>query len=212
MVERAEDVPGLVTDHLHELGIVGGIVQQHEGIARSDPLRETEETPERIEGVCAPDVNGDELYYSLIDASDGEPQNLAGNLFDNNFDTKWCVDEDNKSGTPLADDKCWFVEFKASKPITPTGYHMVTANDHTMFPDRAPRKWSLFGLKDGWWVRLATVDNTNTDVLQMTNADKWTGNWSITEHKGEYQIFRLEMYENWGGDCFQISELGFNFQ
>ncbi len=156
--------------------------------------------------------NGDELYYSLIDASDGEPQNLAGNLFDNNFDTKWCVDEDNKSGTPLADDKCWFVEFKASKPITPTGYHMVTANDHTMFPDRAPRKWSLFGLKDGWWVRLATVDNTNTDVLQMTNADKWTGNWSITEHKGEYQIFRLEMYENWGGDCFQISELGFNFQ
>jgi len=159
----------------------------------------------------APDVNGDELYYSLIDASDGEPQNLAGNLFDNNFDTKWCVDEDNKSGTPLADDKCWFVEFKASKPITPTGYHMVTANDHTMFPDRAPRKWSLFGLKDGWWVRLATVDNTNTDVLQMTYADKWTGNWTITEHKGEYQIFRLEMYENWGGDCFQISELGFNF-
>ena len=159
----------------------------------------------------APDVNDDELYYSLIDASDGEPQNLAGNLFDNNFDTKWCVDEDNKSGTPLADDKCWFVEFKASKPITPTGYHMVTANDHTMFPDRAPRKWSLFGLKDGWWVRLATVDNTNTDVLQMTYADKWTGNWSITEHKGEYQIFRLEMYENWGGDCFQISELGFNF-
>jgi len=159
----------------------------------------------------APDVNGDELYYSLIDASDGEPQNLAGNLFDNNFDTKWCVDEDNKNSTPLADDKCWFVEFKASKPITPTGYHMVTANDHTMFPDRAPRKWSLFGLKDGWWVRLATVDNTNTDVLQMTNADKWTGNWSITEHKGEYQIFRLEMYENWGGDCFQISELGFNF-
>ena len=156
--------------------------------------------------------NGDELYYSLIDASDGEPQNLAGNLFDNNFDTKWCVDEDNKSGTSLADDKCWFVEFKASKPITPTGYHMVTANDHTMFPDRAPRKWSLFGLKDGWWVRLATVDNTNTDVLQMTNANKWTGNWSITEHKGEYQIFRLEMYENWGGDCFQISELGFNFQ
>jgi hypothetical protein len=156
--------------------------------------------------------HGDELYYSLIDASDGEPQNLAGNLFDNNFDTKWCVDEDNKNSTPLADDKCWFVEFKASKPITPTGYHMVTANDHTMFPDRAPRKWSLFGLKDGWWVRLATVDNTNTDVLQMTNADKWTGNWSITEHKGEYQIFRLEMYENWGGDCFQISELGFNFQ
>jgi hypothetical protein len=155
--------------------------------------------------------NGDELYYSLIDASDGEPQNLAGNLFDNNFDTKWCVDEDNKSGTPLADDKCWFVEFKASKPITPTGYHMVTANDHTLFPDRAPRKWSLFGLKDGWWVRLATVDNTNTDVLQMTNANKWTGNWSITENKGEYQIFRLEMYENWGGDCFQISELGFNF-
>ncbi|MBP5679934.1 MAG: hypothetical protein J6X31_02695 [Bacteroidales bacterium] len=45
----------------------------------------------------------------------------------------------------------------------------------------------------------------------MTYADKWTGNWSITEHKGEYQIFRLEMYENWGGDCFQISELGFNF-
>ena len=89
---------------------------------------------------------------------------------------------------------------------------MVTANDHTMFPDRAPRKWSLFGLKDGWWVRLATVDNTNTDVLQMTYADKWTGNWTITEHKGEYQIFRLEMYENWGGDCFQISELGFNFQ
>jgi hypothetical protein len=152
-----------------------------------------------------------EVYYSVIDASDGYPGNLAPNLFDGDFDTKWCVDEDNKSGTPLHDGDCWYVEFRASKPITPAGFYMTTANDHTVFPGRAPRKWNIYGLKDGWWTLIASYDNTETSLFQMTYADKWTGYWVINGMKGEYQDFRLEMYENWGADCFQISELGFYF-
>jgi hypothetical protein len=156
-------------------------------------------------------IGDDELYYSVLDASYGYLGNLAPNLFDGNFDTKWCVDEDNKSKTPLHDGKCWYVEFMASKPITPAGFCMTTANDHTTFPDRAPRKWNLYGLKDGWWTLIASYDNTETPVYQMTYADKWTGYWGINVAKGEYQYFRLEMYENWGADCFQISEFGFYF-
>ena len=152
-----------------------------------------------------------EITYSVIDASDGEPGNLAPCLFDGNLDTKWCVYKGNKSKTPLHDGKCWYVEFQASKPITPAGFYMTTASDHTVFPDRAPRIWNLYGLKDGWWTLIASYDNTDTPREQMTNLDKWTGNWGINVAPGEYQYFRLEMYENWGGDCFQISEFGFNF-
>ena len=155
--------------------------------------------------------NDNELSYSVIDASYGEPGNLAPCLFDGNLDTKWCVYKGNKSGTPLHDGKCWYVEFKASKPITPAGFYMTTASDHTVFPDRAPRIWNLYGLKDGWWTLIASYDNTDTPMYQMTNLDQWTGYWAINVAKGEYQDFRLEMYENWGGDCFQISEFGFYF-
>ena len=151
-----------------------------------------------------------EITYSVIDASDGEPGNLAPCLFDGNLDTKWCVYKDNKSKTPLHDGKCWYVEFKASKSITPAGFYMTTASDQTVFPGRAPRKWNIYGLKDGWWTLIASYDNTDTPMYQMTNLDKWTGNWGINVAPGEYQYFRLEMYENWGGDCFQISEFGFN--
>jgi len=157
------------------------------------------------------EIDENELYYTVVDASDGYPGNLALNLFDGNLDTKWCVDKGNKSKTPLHDGKCWYVEFKASKPITPAGFYMTTASDHTVFPDRAPRIWNLYGLKDGWWTLIASYDNTDTQREQMTNADKWTGNWGINVAPGEYQYFRLEMYENWGADCFQISELGFYF-
>ncbi len=153
--------------------------------------------------------NDNELSYSVIDASCGEPGNLAPCLFDGNLDTKWGVYKGNKSKTPLHDGKCWYVEFKASKPITPAGFYMTTASDHTVFPDRAPRIWNLYGLKDGWWTLIASYDNTDTPMYQMTNLDQWTGYWAINVAKGEYQDFRLEMYENWGGDCFQISEFGF---
>ena len=57
MVEHTEDVPRLVANNVGEFGIACGSIQQHEGITRSDPLRESEETPERIKRIGPPDVN-----------------------------------------------------------------------------------------------------------------------------------------------------------
>ena len=57
VVERTEDVPRLVPDHVHELGVIGGIVQQHEGVARSDPLRKSEERAILVEVGCTPDAD-----------------------------------------------------------------------------------------------------------------------------------------------------------
>ena len=58
MVERAEDVPRLVPDHVHELGILGGSIQQHEGVAFADPLGQPEERAILVEVGCPPDADG----------------------------------------------------------------------------------------------------------------------------------------------------------
>ena len=57
MVEGAEDVPRLVTDHVHELGVICGIVQQHEGVAFADPLGQSKERTILVEVGCPPDAD-----------------------------------------------------------------------------------------------------------------------------------------------------------
>ena len=57
VVERTEDVPRLMPDHVHELGILGRIVQQHVGVARTDPLRQPEERAILVEVGCPPDAD-----------------------------------------------------------------------------------------------------------------------------------------------------------
>ena len=156
--------------------------------------------------------NEDKFHFTALNASDGYPGNIAVNLFDNNMQTKWCSDEDNKAESGVSGEKCWHVMFKASQPIYPTGYHMTTGNDQTAFPGRSPRRWTLYAkrnLSDSWFV-LDSRDNSNKQVERMMDLDFWTGYWGINGIQGLYQYFRLEMYDNWGDDCFQISELGFN--
>ncbi len=139
------------------------------------------------------------------------------NIFDNNTDTKWCTPDWAKKLSDVSGRVCWFVEFKASEPISPKSYCMVTGDDIEDYPGRNPRIWNIYGKKNlsDDWVVIADCDNTNSAVLQMTPANNWTGYWGINGTQGEYQYFRLEMYENAGNDDkktsnFQISEFYFN--
>lgn len=156
--------------------------------------------------------NDGEILYTLNDSPNScSSDESAANLFDGTSETKWCTWGKKKSDISGKD--CWWVEFESNTPINPTGYQMVTCNDTKKYSGRNPRIWTIYGKKNyrDKWTVIANCDNTNSAVLQMTPANYWTGNWSINGTKGDYQYFRLEMYENWGDGCFQISEFKFKY-
>lgn len=162
-------------------------------------------------------LNDGEILYTVNESNKVyHTAQSAANIFDGNSETKWCTPDWGKETSEVSGKDCWWVEFESNTTITPTGYQMVTGDDTEEYPGRNPRIWTIYGKKNyrDKWTVIANCDNTNSAVLQMTPANYWTGNWAINGTTGEYQYFRLEMYENagWDGEHnFQISEFKFKY-
>jgi len=85
----------------------------------------------------------------------------AGDLFDDNINTKYCASF--TAGTTL------YIYIDAGELVTLSGYRITTAKDTNSFPERNPYTWSLFGSNtpsetpdDGVWTLLDRRENDTT--------------------------------------------------
>ena len=131
-------------------------------------------------------------YTGKLVSTDGSDQTVKY-LFDGEPVTAWDMYRHDKG----------FVEFHSEKPITPTGYYLMTTN-WTGF-DRNPDKWKLYGKKnqgDEWTL----VDEHNNGGL--SEDDYIRSYFPMTGTKGEYQYFRFEI-ENSKWEYARLAEFSF---
>ncbi len=126
------------------------------------------------------------------------------NLFDNDFSTKWYVQD------PVKEDGIWYVEFRSQMATIITGYTLQTAKDTEKYPQRNPVAWKLKGKtyeKDEWKVLdERDTDKNPSDALPSSNK---AGKTYTFENDKPYQYFRLEISRSHGTDM-QLSGFAIN--
>lgn len=123
-------------------------------------------------------------------------------LFDQNVDTKWCVNAENSFPTVI---------WKYSEPVKPTGYTMITANDNSIFKGRNPQKWALYAanvssdaeLASAKWTLLSYVEDDTT--LEDTNYKPY--DFEVDDLGKKFQYYKLVVYSTKGNAALQLSEL-----
>ncbi len=128
----------------------------------------------------------------VIDATAGFDGEGAENLFDNDENTKWCLN----TAAPVS------VTWKTDA-TTATGYEIVTANDNAEYTGRNPDAWTLYGSNDGsTWTVLDAVEAD--DVLGDVNFTPFT---FAIDSPAEYSYYKFEVTNIVGGGVMQISGL-----
>lgn len=149
------------------------------------------------------------LTFTVEKSSGGEPGGYeAKNLFDMGYKTEW-------HSTNRVDGK-WFVEFKASEPISPKSYRFLSGNDSGEYWDRTPAAWKVYGKqnKGDEWTLLSDldIDKDKTDawipgaVRQKSSILKFN-----KKAPKNMQYFRLEISRSFGSDAVQLNEMFFNY-
>lgn len=136
-------------------------------------------------------------------------------LVDGNDDTKWCSNNGD-----------YWIVFKASEPIAPTFYRMVTGGDTGSYPERNWKSWKIYGAnfdsedevdamcdadetirkKTNPWVLLDDKKNVGTDQLPAANhltVFIYMSQPSTTP----YEYFLIEISEP--NSIMQMCEFGF---
>ena len=131
----------------------------------------------------------------------------ASNLIDDNHYTRWLAGE-------RVDGK-WFIEFKASRPISPKTYYFLSSWDSGTYWDRTPKAWKMYGKKNAGdeWTLLSDLDMDRGDdahvpgeSIQKSNVFKFN-----KQQPQDMQYFRLEITKNFGSSAVQLNELIFNY-
>lgn len=149
------------------------------------------------------------LTFTVESSSGGEPAGYeAKNLFDMGYFTEW-------HSTNRVDGK-WFVEFRASEPISPKSYRFLSGNDSGKYSDRTPRAWKVYGkkYKDDEWTLLSDLD------FDRDKSDAWIPGgvrekssllkFNVNAPKN-MQYFRLEISRSFGSNAVQLNEMFFNY-
>ena len=149
------------------------------------------------------------VTFTCEKSSGGEPSDSrAQNLLDDNHFTRWFTNE-------RVDGK-WFVEFKASRPISPISYYFLSGTDSGQFWDRTPKAWKMYGKKNASdeWTVLSDLD------FERDGDDAWIPGESIQkssvfkfnkQQPQDMQYFRLEISKNFNSTAVQLNELIFNY-
>lgn len=145
--------------------------------------------------------------FTCEKSSGGEPSGYEGqNLIDDNYFSEW-------HSTNRVDGK-WFVEFKASRAISPKTYFFISGNDSGKYWDRTPAAWKVYGKKNAGdeWTELSDYDR---DVINshIPGADVQKSNvFEFNRQQPEdMQYFRLEISRSFGSDAVQLNEMIFNY-
>ena len=146
-------------------------------------------------------ISGLELYTQYVDVATvstvatGFSGEGPTNVFDESFDTKWCV-----RPTEFGDDDTLWLEWGMKRPVTVKAYVISTANDEET---RNPEKWTLSARNSDSedWVVIDTVESGNLPFDYLTDSDPFE-----VDAPGAYQFYQLHFTENMGADIYQFSE------
>ena len=123
------------------------------------------------------------------------------NLFDGNASTIWWA--------RLKKDGVWFVEFKGSRPITPTAYTLTTDDNPSSFPETRPKDWKLMAKRnenDAW-----TTISTVTNDTRLFNQSGQSVRYDLDVTGQQWQYFRFEASENHGYYFIYLADIDFDY-
>ena len=105
-----------------------------------------------------------------------------GNLFDDNTGTKWYYEG---SASPAA------IIFRTDRAVKALRYSLTTANDHTNYPDRIPKAWTLSGgvSKNGTWTEIARHTEDDNCIEKVDNEQEVTFD---IPNPASYQYYKLD--------------------
>lgn len=117
------------------------------------------------------------------------------NLFDGNTGTKWYYEG---SASPDA------IIFRTDRAVKALRYSLTTANDHTNYPDRIPKAWTLYGgdSENGTWTVIAQHTENDNCIQNVGNEQKVTFD---IPNPASYQYYKLD-FESSESSKIQFSE------
>ena len=117
------------------------------------------------------------------------------NLFDGNTGTKWYYEG---SASPDA------IIFRTDRAVKALRYSLTTANDHTNYPDRIPKAWTLSGgdSENGTWTVIAQHTENDNCIQKVGNEQKVTFD---IPNPASYQYYKLD-FESSVSTKIQFSE------
>ncbi len=137
------------------------------------------------------DSLAENVSRSSVSGPDGFNGEGVENLFDNDKQSKYCID-------PNGDIE---VTFKTKKDIEIKAYLLRTANDTHEYAERNPDSWIFYGSTDGeTWIEITSVDN-GEDKMAAENF-MWYG--FEVDSPGAYKYYKF-VFKNQG--IFQLSEI-----
>lgn len=117
------------------------------------------------------------------------------NLFDGNTGTKWYYEG---SASPDA------IIFRTDRAVKALRYSLTTANDHTNYPDRIPKAWTLYGgdSENGEWTVIAQHTENDNCIKNAGNEREVTFD---IPNPASYQYYKLD-FESSESSKIQFSE------
>lgn len=117
------------------------------------------------------------------------------NLFDDNTGTKWYYEG---AASPAA------IIFSTDHAVKALRYSLTTANDHTNYPDRIPRAWTLYGgdSENGTWTVIAQHTEDDNCIQSVSNEQEVTFD---IPNPASYQYYKLD-FESSVSTEIQFSE------
>lgn len=117
------------------------------------------------------------------------------NLFDGNTGTKWYYEG---VASPAA------IIFRTDRAVKALRYSLTTANDHTNYPERIPKAWTLYGgdSENGTWTVIA--QHTEDDNCIKSAGNKQEVTFDIP-NPASYQYYKLD-FESSESSKIQFSE------
>ena len=127
-------------------------------------------------------------YTAVTETAISGPGEVNGNnegyekLFDGNTGTKWYYEG---SASPDA------IIFRTDRAVKALRYSLTTANDHTNYPDRIPKAWTLYGgdSENGTWTEIAQHTEDDNCIKAVGNEQEVTFD---IPNPASYQYYKLD--------------------
>ena len=116
-------------------------------------------------------------------------------LFDDDTGTKWYYEG---ADSPAA------IIFSTNRAVKALRYSLTTANDHTNYPDRIPKAWTLYGgdSENGTWTVIAQHTEDDNCIQNVGNEQEVTFD---IPNPASYQYYKLD-FESSASTEIQFSE------
>ncbi len=159
-----------------------------------------------------------QLYFDIMNGSwEDNPLCSFSRLIDGDKNSKWASHVTNrykkgnreyqtKTVEKNCDHNCWFAEFKTYGKMKAKSFTLTASNTGD---NKKPRSVRFFARNDnqGEWVQLYYQNN-----IQMPSGQNTEMTFNIPSNvQGNYNTYRFEVVDNWGGDWLDLNELTMNW-